>query len=179
MPISSTSPRACGIKDARTFAASLFFMARSIIRGKKYFPYKPIEGYLYGHHCHPSEDAPYNARPSRRTCVSHPERARFEPWREGRERRTSAFFRAACFLCGRVPSSPSTAPNSGSFCFSFSTGSNRSPFPSTRFKTSLLSNTSSLGSFFFMQRSTWSHSTGVETVGRSLARSEYTQIVVL
>src|SRR5215216_4108861 len=68
---------------------------------------------------------------------------------------------------------------SGSLCFSFRTGSNRSPCLSTRFSTSLASKRRMSGSERLSARSTSFHSTGVETVGCSLARSEYTETVVL
>jgi len=42
MPTSKTSPRAWGSHWARRFAVSLFLIARSMKRGKMYFPYKPI-----------------------------------------------------------------------------------------------------------------------------------------
>src|SRR5207302_4280048 len=70
-------------------------------------------------------------------------------------------------------------PKSGNFCLSFSTGSKRSPNLSTRSNTCGASKTSRLGSFFLNVRSTSSQVTGVETVGRSRARSEYTAMVVL
>src|SRR5713101_788776 len=67
----------------------------------------------------------------------------------------------------------------GSFCFFLITGSNRSPSFSTRLRTWSESNTSFVGSPAFKQRSTSSQDTGVETVGRDRARSEYTLTVVL
>ena len=51
-------------------------------------------------------------------------------------------------------------------------GSNRSPFLSTRFSTASWSKTSRSAAFLFSADSASSHSTGVETVGRSFARSE-------
>src|ERR1019366_8818461 len=66
------------------------------------------------------------------------------------------------------------ASTGGLFFFHFSTGSNRSPYFLARANTSSDSNTSKLASPFFRQTSTSSHLTGVETVGRSLARNEYT-----
>src|SRR5271167_24929 len=67
----------------------------------------------------------------------------------------------------------------GSFCFNFNTGSKRSPNFFVLSSTWSDSNTSSLGSPFFRQLSTSSHFRGVETVGLSRARNEYTHIVVL
>src|SRR5664280_3665281 len=72
-----------------------------------------------------------------------------------------------------------SASSGGIFCFNFSTGSNRSPNFLARASTSSDSKTSKLGSPFFRQLSTSSHFTGVEIVGLSLARNEYTQTVVL
>src|SRR3954447_4055000 len=69
--------------------------------------------------------------------------------------------------------------NRGSSCTRVSTGPNRSPSRSTRARTSSCSNTSSDGSPASRQASTSSHATGVETVGLSFARSEYTFTVVL
>src|SRR4051794_31597043 len=46
MPISSTSPYARGIQAARRRAASLFFIASSITRGRIYFAYKPMRSLL-------------------------------------------------------------------------------------------------------------------------------------
>src|SRR6059058_5980932 len=67
----------------------------------------------------------------------------------------------------------------GSFCFSSSTGSKRSRSFSTRARTFSERNFKRSAFFFFRQFSTSSHVTGVETVGSSLARKLYTQIVVL
>src|SRR5664279_295095 len=72
-----------------------------------------------------------------------------------------------------------SASSGGIFCFNFSTGSNRSPYFLARANTSSDSNTSKVGSPFLRQFSTSSHFTGVETVGRSFARNEYTHTVVL
>src|SRR5207245_2718661 len=71
-------------------------------------------------------------------------------------------------------SAPPVASSSdlGSFCFFLITGSNRSPTFSTRLSTWSDSKTSFVGSPDFKQRSTSSHDTGVETVGRDRARSE-------
>src|SRR5207253_5930778 len=67
----------------------------------------------------------------------------------------------------------------GSLCFSFSTGSKRSPSFSTRARVLSERNFRTSALFFFRQLATSSQVTGVETVGSSLARSEYTQMVVL
>src|SRR5205823_4468656 len=67
----------------------------------------------------------------------------------------------------------------GSFCFSFWTGANRSPSASTRLMTSGASKRRALASFFFSAASTSSQVTGVDAVGSSRARSEYTLTVVL
>src|SRR5260370_5195948 len=82
-------------------------------------------------------------------------------------------------LCRRLAilsraSAPPVASSSdlGSFCFFLITGSNRSPSFSTRLSTLSESNTSFVGSPAFKQRSTSSHDTGVETVGRDRARSQ-------
>ena len=60
----------------------------------------------------------------------------------------------------------------GSDCLSDWTGANRSPSSSTRCSTCPASNTSRSGSPDSWQSPTSSHVTGVDTVGRSLARSE-------
>src|SRR5438094_828554 len=60
----------------------------------------------------------------------------------------------------------------GSFCFFFTTGSNRSPSFATRASTWSESNTSVEGSPVFKHFSTSAHVTGVDTVGRARARSE-------
>src|SRR5262249_51622093 len=60
----------------------------------------------------------------------------------------------------------------GSFCFSLSTGSKRSPFFSTRARTWSERNFKRSAFFFFEQLATSSQVTGVETLGSSLARSE-------
>src|SRR5215472_11830561 len=83
-----------------------------------------------------------------------------------------------------VAPAPELAPaalhtDSGSFCFSFRTGWNRSPICSTRCSTASESKTRKSGSRASRQPATSSHVTGVETVGRSRARSEYTLTVVL
>src|SRR5438552_5516357 len=67
----------------------------------------------------------------------------------------------------------------GNPCLSFSTGSKRSPIFSTRARTLSERNFRRSALFFFRQLATSSQVTGVETVGSSLARSEYTQMVVL
>src|ERR687893_748516 len=59
------------------------------------------------------------------------------------------------------------------------TGANRSPWRSTRSSTSAESNVSMSASFAARASSTSSQVTGVDTVGRSFARSEYTHTVVL
>src|SRR6266481_5977648 len=63
---------------------------------------------------------------------------------------------------------------SGNFCFNFNTGACRSPIFSKRSRTCAASNTSELASFLRRARSTSSQETGVDTVGCSRARSEYT-----
>src|SRR5258708_39841037 len=73
----------------------------------------------------------------------------------------------------------SSAGNFGSFCLMVSTGANRSPTFLTRSRTWAASKTSREASFFFRHFSTSSQLTGVETVGLSRARSEYTAMVVL
>jgi hypothetical protein len=60
----------------------------------------------------------------------------------------------------------------GSSCLSDATGAKRSPCSSTRASTCSLSNTSRSGSPSSWHSRTSSHAIGVETVGRSLARSE-------
>src|SRR5579862_920547 len=61
---------------------------------------------------------------------------------------------------------------SGRRCFNVSKGANKSPIFSTRFTVCIDSKISSVGSFFLRACSTSCQVTGVETVGRSLARSE-------
>src|SRR5262245_36988441 len=60
----------------------------------------------------------------------------------------------------------------GNFCLSWSTGLKMSPAFFTRCKTSAVSNDSRFGSPAFNAFATSSHSSGVETVGCSFARSE-------
>src|ERR1700676_3298440 len=60
----------------------------------------------------------------------------------------------------------------GSFCFSFSTGANRSPSFPTRATVLSERNFNRSAFLFFRQLATSSQVTGVETVGSSLARSE-------
>src|SRR6266853_5314729 len=60
----------------------------------------------------------------------------------------------------------------GSFCFSFSTASKRSPIFSTRVRVLSERNFNKSAFFFFRQLATSSQVTGVETVGSSFARSE-------
>src|ERR1700674_5500647 len=80
---------------------------------------------------------------------------------------------AAMLMASSTFSDSAASPaNCGSFCFSFCTGSNRSPIFSTRASTSFASNTSRPASFFFSACSTSSQVTGVETVGCSRARRE-------
>src|SRR5205814_4841800 len=67
----------------------------------------------------------------------------------------------------------------GSFCFNSSTGAKRSPIFSTRDNVLSERNFKRSAFFFFRQFATSSQVTGVETVGSSLARKLYTQIVVL
>src|SRR5207237_1249007 len=67
----------------------------------------------------------------------------------------------------------------GSFCFRESSGAKRSPRRSTRRKAASASKESRKGSFARMHSRTSSQVIGSETVGRSRARSEYTQTVVL
>src|SRR6266571_4489482 len=67
----------------------------------------------------------------------------------------------------------------GSFCLSSSIGSKRSPSFSTRARTLSERNFRRSAFFFFKQFSSSSHVTEVETVCSSLARSEWTQMVVL
>ncbi len=69
--------------------------------------------------------------------------------------------------------------NSGSACTSDSTGANRSPRSATRASTCVGLERELGGSPESSAARTSSHSSGVETVGRSPARSEYTQTVVL
>src|SRR5215472_16234705 len=66
----------------------------------------------------------------------------------------------------------SSRPISGSFCLSLSTGSKRSPSSSARFNPSSEMKTNLSGSPFLRQSSTSCQVTGVEIVGRSLARGE-------
>src|SRR6266851_2174872 len=87
-------------------------------------------------------------------------------------RRLAIFSRA-------TPPPVASSSDLGSFCFFLMIGSQRSPCLATRARTWAESNTSRLGSFFFRQFSTSSHVTGVDTVGRARARSEYTFTVVL
>src|SRR4029077_18930449 len=89
-------------------------------------------------------------------------------------------------LCRRLAilssaSAPPVASTSdlGSFCFFLRTGSKRSPCLATRARTCSDSKTRSLGSPALKHFSTSVHDTGVETVGRWRARSEYTLTVVL
>src|SRR5208337_2633730 len=93
--------------------------------------------------------------------------------------RASAWAAMPMFLSSSVSEPAASPANCGSFCFSFSTGSKRSPIFSTRASTSLASKTKRPASFFFSACSTSSQVTGVDTVGCSRARSEYTEIVVL
>ena len=71
------------------------------------------------------------------------------------------------------PRSRSTDQASGgSFCLTVASTANRSPSCSTRESTASVSNVSSSGSARVRQRATSSQLTGVETVGRSRARTE-------
>jgi hypothetical protein len=65
-----------------------------------------------------------------------------------------------------------SSSTAGSFCRSFNTGANKSPTCSLRESTWSESKMSSSGFFRFKQRSTSSHFTGADTVGRALARKE-------
>jgi hypothetical protein len=67
----------------------------------------------------------------------------------------------------------------GSFCLSVSTGANKSPLFLTRFNTSSASKTNWDAAPAWQAFSTSFHWRGVDTVGWSLARREYTQTVVL
>src|SRR3954471_15700162 len=80
---------------------------------------------------------------------------------------------------GRGDGAAPTHKSFGSSCSSSTTGANRSPWRSTRSSTSAESNVSRPASSLARASSTSSQVTGVETVGRSLARSEYTHTVVL
>src|SRR5579863_957799 len=82
--------------------------------------------------------------------------------------------RSGCSAAGAI-----AALRSGNFCFNSSSGSNRSPIFSKRDMTFGASNTSKPASFFLSARSTSSQLTGVDAVGCSLARREYTATVVL
>src|SRR5207302_8585842 len=67
----------------------------------------------------------------------------------------------------------------GSFCFRERSGAKRSPWRSTLRKAASASKESSEGSFARRQSRTSSQVTGIDTVGRSRARSEDTQTVAV
>src|SRR5262249_12844149 len=77
--------------------------------------------------------------------------------------RSSAW--AAISRCSSFPCAATRAWTSGNFCFSLSTGANRSPNLSMRRRTSSASKTTSSGFFLLSTFSTSSQVTGVETVG--------------
>jgi hypothetical protein len=84
---------------------------------------------------------------------------------------------AVTFHSRLTPASPGprdwvVAYTAGSSCTSERTGAKRSPRSSTRRRTASVSNVSRSGSPASRQARTSSHPTGVETVGRSRARSE-------
>src|SRR3954463_5604960 len=87
--------------------------------------------------------------------------------------------RAETVLRGFLGDSTPRTERGGSFCLSVSTGSKRSPNSATRLRAASESKASSCGSFLLKHFFTSSQVTGVETIGRSFARSEYTQTVVL
>ena len=98
------------------------------------------------------------------------------PGRRRTRRRCGGWTRRAAAVraawSAAAPPTASPLGSVGSFCFSSATGANRSPCFFTRFSTSPASKLRRSGSSRLSARSTSFHSTGVETVGRSLARRE-------